>query len=175
MGMDKQNGLFLIWDSDTFEYKTELSSTDIIQELFKNDNSFANAHLVVDRNSCYFRYDDLTNSDIYGKLYEKTITCGNIKITLFNGAYMVLETSSAIYVSPLKVISNDTFYLPVQYNGTLRVLRGGFAPKYFCKVNFTMRQLRRWYLLQGFEQVYKVYQESIENNNNTHIIFSIYE
>lgn len=35
--------------------------------------------------------------------------------------------------------------------------------------------MRVWYLLQGFEQVYKAYQESIENNNNTHIIFSIYE
>lgn len=34
--------------------------------------------------------------------------------------------------------------------------------------------MRVWYLLQGFEQVYKAYQESIENNN-THIIFSIYE
>lgn len=161
LGADPQSFGFKIWNSDTLDFERSLSGAVIKSKLIENENSFANAKLKPTENTYILDRKLLTNKEIYGKLYEKTIVCGSINLMLIDNTYLVLENHSGIYISPVNQQMNRC-YLPVYQGGIFQVMKDDTYTQKFSKTKYSLLQLKRFSLLGGWEKVYNEYRRAYE-------------
>lgn len=146
---------YLEWDSETYSVLSFNNSLEVLTQMIKNNKTYCN----VGKNTTFY---NLTNEEIYGKLYENTLKIGDVELRLISGIFLYIKTPKCNYISIVTQLAGNCLYLPVCKEGKLSIYKDGEYLTEFMKTDLTLQQLRKRVLLNSYEDILETYRNRLK-------------
>ena len=152
-------GRYLEWDSETYSVLSFRNSSEVLKQIVKKNKTYCN----VNRNKYnVLTFYNLTNEQIYGKLYENMLKIGDAELSLVSGVFLYIRTQNCNYVSIVSQLAGHCLYLPVYREGKLGIYKDGEYLTEFMETDLTLQQLRKRVLLNSYEDVLETYRNRLK-------------